>query len=61
MLYKSSNEDKSHNRKIADKERSFNFVRSLLEGAQTQWCMDNYMEAQSIIESINQYTVNEQL
>lgn len=50
-IRKAANEDRSHNREIADKEKHFNFVRSLLEGARYEWCMENYTEAQTIVEA----------
>ena len=50
---KAANEDRSHNREIADKEKHFNMVRGLVEGARYQWCMENYTEAQTIIETFN--------
>jgi hypothetical protein len=50
---KAANEDRSHNREIADKEKHFNTVRGLVEGARYQWCMENYTEAQTIVETFN--------
>ena len=54
---KAANEDRSHNREIADKEKNFNTFRGLVEGARYQWCMENYTEAQTIIETFNNLIV----
>lgn len=53
-------DDRAHNREIADLDYEFNFVRGLLDGAKYQWCIDNYTQAQTIVEAFNNL-VNEQL
>lgn len=47
-------DDRGHNREIADLQEQFNFVRSLLEGARYQWCLDSYTEAQRVVEAFNE-------
>lgn len=53
-LKQSKNDDRSHNRDIADLEEQFSFSRGLLEGARYLWCARNYIKAQLIIESFNE-------
>ena len=58
-IKQAANNDRSHNREIADKEREFSFVRGLLEGARYQWCMENYTESQRIVESFTNLTTQD--
>ena len=56
-LYQAKNEDRAHNRVIADKDNQFKFVKGLLEGARYLWCSDNYTGAQLVVESFNELEV----
>ena len=53
-LKQSKQDDRSHNREIADKDNHFSFVRGLLEGARYLWCIDSYTESQLLVESFNE-------
>ena len=53
-LKQSKQDDRSHNREIADKDVHFSFVRGLLEGARYLWCIDSYVESQLLVESFNE-------
>lgn len=44
-------DDRAHNREIADMEAQHNMARGLLEGATYLWCMDNYVQAQELVEA----------
>ena len=58
-LRQSKNDDRSHNRDIADLQEKFNFVRSLLDGAIYLWCSDKFIKAQLLIESFNEVIKDE--
>lgn len=53
-LMHSKNDDRSHNREIADLSDKFDFVKGLLEGARYLWCSDNYVKAQLVVESFDE-------
>lgn len=53
-LRQSKNDDRAHNREIADKENRFNYLRGLLDGARYLWCADNYIKSQLLVESFNE-------
>lgn len=49
----SNEDDRGHKRQISDKQREFDSIESRLTGANYHWCLDNYMEAQRIVETFN--------
>ena len=53
-LMQSKNNDRAHNREIADLADKFDFVKGLLEGARYLWCSDNYVKAQLVVEAFDE-------
>lgn len=58
---KSNNADKGHVRKLEELHNNFDYIRSLLEGAKLLWCSDLYTESQSLVESLNELVLDEQM
>ncbi len=46
--------DFGHNRDLEDARDSYQHLQVMLEGARLHWCMDNYTEAQSVVEPLNE-------
>lgn len=50
--------DLGHYPQLTDLIDNFNYVKSLLEGANYLWCLGNYTQAQEIVEVFEEFTRN---
>ena len=58
---KSNNADKGHVRKLEELHNNYDYIKTLLEGAKLFWCSDLYTESQSLVESLNELVLDEQM
>lgn len=53
MLKMTRHDERDYNREISDIQTQHDLARGLLEGAMYLWCMDNFVQAQEIVEAFN--------